>query len=69
MRGNFWRICGFVINRKQFLYPEEALYLVEKSQLLIFVDGKIISPNEFYEKVILIIPLYCYLVYARLRVT
>ena len=30
MRGNFWKICGFSIQQKNYLYPEEALYLAEK---------------------------------------
>jgi hypothetical protein len=35
LRGNFWRIMGFTQLQKQLLNPEEALLLVEKSQLIV----------------------------------
>ena len=40
MRGNFWRIMGFTESKLQYLNPEEALLLAEKSQLRIYRDTK-----------------------------
>ena len=35
MKGNFWKYCGFSLNQKNYLYPEEALYLAERRAIRI----------------------------------
>lgn len=35
MSGKFWSKFGFSINRRDFLYPEEALYLAERGTVLV----------------------------------
>jgi hypothetical protein len=68
MKGNFWKSMGFSINGKEFLYPEEALLLLEKNQIIISLDGHIIEKSMFYNIVLNFIPLPCYLTYAKLKV-
>eukprot|EP01038_Epipyxis_sp_PR26KG_P004054 gene4054-5797_t len=36
MKGNFWKVMGYTNNKKNYLYLEEALYLAEKKQLIIY---------------------------------
>jgi hypothetical protein len=62
---------GKTENRKNYLYPEEGLYLYEKN-LLVIVDEEDeakIYPKEFlYQLIIQTISLPCYLCYAKLKV-
>lgn len=37
MRGNFWRVFGYSVDRKSFLFPEEALLLYERSSMTVEV--------------------------------
>ena len=68
MRGNFWRVHGFSENQKSLLYPEEALYLVERQTLYVENNGELFKFKDLYEKVLSIIPLACYLTYLKLKV-
>ena len=68
MRGNFWTKVGFTINQKNFLYPEEALYLVERAQLFIDNKGGVLPSSLFYEIVVKKIKLAVYLTYVKLKV-
>ncbi len=68
MKGNFWRIVGFNSDGKSYLYPEEALFLVERSVLLVKIEGQSIEYSQFYELVVQHTTLPCYLTYVRLKV-
>lgn len=68
MRGNFWRVHGYSENQKSLLYPEEALYLVERQTLYVEHDGELCKFKDLYERVLSIVPLACYLVYLKLKV-
>jgi hypothetical protein len=69
MKGNFWKTFGFRSDGKNCLHGEEALYLVEKDQLAVFVEeGKYLSRDTLYNMVISDISLECYLTYAKLKV-
>jgi hypothetical protein len=71
IKGNYWRIMGKTENGKNYLYPEEALYLSEKN-LLVIVDedgGKMYSKEIFYQLIIETISLPCYLCYSKLKVS
>jgi len=67
MRGNFWRTVGFTINQRSFLYPEEALFLVERNTIIMMEDSKPLSNKVFSETIMKKIPLCCYLVYSKLK--
>ena len=68
MRGNFWKCCGFSMNAKCYLFPEEALYLVEKNLIAIYDENKVyIEFNKFYEAILKIISIPCYLTYCKLK--
>lgn len=69
MKGNFWSRCGFSQQSVNYLYPEEALMLVERGQLQMQgSDGQPMPSSVFYEIVIAEISLPVYLTYIKLRV-
>lgn len=68
MKGNFWKICGHSNGIDNYLYPEEAVLLIEKNQLLSELDDKVIEIPLAYELLLQSVPLACYLAYIRLRV-
>jgi len=73
MRGNFWKVMGYTtkVERKQCLNPEEALLLVEKSQLLVRPStarsGKHIPTQHFYHEALHFIPQAAVLTYNKLK--
>eukprot|EP01041_Mallomonas_annulata_P009947 gene9947-20682_t len=67
MRGKFWRTIGFTSNGRDLLYPEEALLLVERGQLVIMEEGSPVYSSIFYHKAIAAIGLPCYLTYTKLK--
>ncbi len=68
LRGNFWKKYGFSINGVDFLYPEEALSLYERKIIAVFgQDGRQMDKRELFEAVLSVIPLSCYLAYAKLK--
>jgi len=67
LKGNFWKVCGFSRNNRNYLYPEETLYLLEKSRLLVKLADTIIQIPTLYQQVLGAISLPCYLVYAKLK--
>lgn len=71
MRGNFWKKLGFTINGINFLYPEEALFLYEKQQLVLSLHNDLkfeMNKKETYESVLAAIQLPAYLTYFKLKV-
>lgn len=38
IKGNFWRVMGYTFQSRNYLYPEEALYLFEKNLLVIIKE-------------------------------
>jgi hypothetical protein len=69
MKGNFWNKCGFSRNSLNYLYPEEALMLVERGQIFIEgIDGEPVLFQIFYEMVISHISLPVHLAYLKLKV-
>jgi hypothetical protein len=69
-KGNFFRWAGTTINSVELLYPEEALYCVEKAQLYVHRDGDKLAKvksSVFYEAVMEKVPQECYLAYSKLR--
>lgn len=65
--GNYWRTTGYAINARCFLYPEEALFLLEEKKIVVEENGVTLSLQSFYERVLGIIPLPCYLTYLKLK--
>ncbi|XP_074552775.1 tRNA-splicing endonuclease subunit Sen54 [Halichoeres trimaculatus] len=47
--GKFWQTMGFSANGKQYLLPEEALYLMECGNLLVFYQDLPLSIQDGYE--------------------
>ncbi|KPP78206.1 tRNA-splicing endonuclease subunit Sen54-like [Scleropages formosus] len=47
--GKFWQTMGFSEHGKQFLLPEEALYLMECGSVQVFLHGLPLSIQEGYE--------------------
>uniref|UniRef100_A0A3Q2CJD0 tRNA splicing endonuclease subunit 54 n=1 Tax=Cyprinodon variegatus TaxID=28743 RepID=A0A3Q2CJD0_CYPVA len=48
-RGKFWQTMGFSAEGKQYLLPEEALYLMECGSLLVFNQDLPLSIQDGYE--------------------
>ncbi|XP_037544612.1 tRNA-splicing endonuclease subunit Sen54 [Nematolebias whitei] len=48
--GKFWQTMGFSANGKQYLLPEEALYLMECGSVLVFYKELPLSIQDGYEK-------------------
>ena len=82
LKGNYWRYMGFTHNGNDFLFPEEALILLERGQLIINKqhiegenDGVFIHPHhrrfqllDFYNIVMTTcVPYQCYLTYVKLK--
>ena len=79
MKGNFWRYMGFTYNGNDFLFPEEALILLERGQLILnkpqgrgetFVHPhhRRFQLTDFYDIVIkTCVPYQCYLTYIKLK--
>jgi hypothetical protein len=82
LRGNYWKTMGHSSGGMNYLYLEEALYLVEKHQLVIKEkilesetqetenDGDVshIPSRQLYELVVKSLSLECYLTYLKLKV-
>jgi len=60
-------ILGFSKHSRNFLFPEEALFLVERYMLLVERDGKYFDFDRMYEEVLKTVPLPCYLTYVKLK--
>lgn len=74
MKGNFWRISGFTIDQQDYLYPEEALYLSEKKQLIVHLSqgtgaGVVCETPHLFSMVMQDMSLPCYQAYIRLKVS
>ena len=70
LRGNFWRIMGFSAGKRMFLYPEEALILVERGQLRVRPSAdsvKHIASSSFYKEVLCTVPQAVILAFNKLR--
>ncbi|KAK1877381.1 tRNA-splicing endonuclease subunit Sen54 [Dissostichus eleginoides] len=48
--GKFWQTMGFSAGGKQFLFPEEALYLMECGNVQVFYQELPLSIQDGYEK-------------------
>ncbi|XP_042360851.1 tRNA-splicing endonuclease subunit Sen54 [Plectropomus leopardus] len=48
--GKFWQTMGFSANGKQYLLPEEALYLMECGNVQVFYRGLPLSIQDGYER-------------------
>lgn len=48
--GKFWSHMGFTDKRRNWLYPEEALYLMETNTLEVYYNGLPLSIQEAYTK-------------------
>lgn len=70
IKGSFWRIMGHDRNGISYLYPEEALYLLERKQLIVSnEENDSTAAPDFYQTVMNTLPLACYLTYAKLKVS
>ena len=58
---------GFAIHARNFMYPEEALYLTERYQLYVERNGNYFPFDSMYEQALKWIPLQCYLTYVKLK--
>lgn len=67
IRGKFWRTMGFSSNGKDYLYPEETLYLAESSKLLVKQCEVEIPSTILYELIVSKISMSLYLVYLKLK--
>lgn len=71
LRGNFWKKFGFTINGINFLYPEEALFLYEKQQLVLSKHNDLsdqMNKQDTYDSALAALPLPAYLSYFKLKV-
>ncbi len=73
LKGKFWTKCGFSINGTNFLYPEEALWLIEINQLGISSDGtaelaSMVTKEQIFHLSIPAISIPVYLTYLKLKV-
>lgn len=68
MKGNFWKTMGYSVKSLCYLRPEEALMLYEKGTIVVKQGEAIIPLDIFYDKVMEVIGLSCYLVYCKLKV-
>ena len=69
MRGNFWRVMGCSINSKNYLFVEEVLYLLEKSQLLVQRSMELLGLEFVYSQIVdKLLPISCYVTYLKLKV-
>ena len=60
---------GYTEGGKNFLYGEEALFLMEKDQLAVIVAAdECFTRDAFYNIVVSGISLECYLTFAKLKV-
>jgi hypothetical protein len=73
LRGNFWKVMGYTDHSTQLLNPEEALLLVERSQLVVrsvaqaHVETKHIASQYFYQEVLHFVPQAVILTYVKLK--
>lgn len=72
LRGKFWTKCGFSINGTNFLYPEEAIWLVEINQLVVLETGSVDSgticdKKKIFSLGIPAISIPVYLTYLKLK--
>lgn len=68
LRGNFWRTTGHSQFARDYMYLEEALYLVERDMLVIKYEDKTVDYSWFYNAVVQALSLTVYLTYVRLKV-
>mmetsp|Transcript_13565 Transcript_13565/g.49336 ORF Transcript_13565/g.49336 Transcript_13565/m.49336 type:complete len:414 (+) Transcript_13565:20-1261(+) len=67
LRGNFWPTMGFNRGPRQFLHVEEAVYLVEYGQAVMFLGRRMLSVQEMYSLMANEgFPLHWYCAYANL---
>ena len=70
MKGNLFRYQGVTVKGKEMLFPEEALYSVEKASMYVHRGEDLlakIKSSIFFQDVMNLIPQECYLAYSRLR--
>ncbi|XP_061433247.1 tRNA-splicing endonuclease subunit Sen54-like [Lethenteron reissneri] len=67
--GKFWQTMGHMVNGRQLLYPEEALYLLECGSIELRVRGLPLSIQEGHELALATegLSLHQYQVYAHLK--
>lgn len=58
---------GFSNQARNYLYPEEAVYLVERYLLLINRGNEYIDYDILFENMLDYVPLPCYLAYVKLK--
>ncbi|XP_044309513.1 tRNA-splicing endonuclease subunit Sen54 isoform X1 [Varanus komodoensis] len=68
-QGKFWQTMGFAENGKQYLLPEEALYLLECGSVHLFYKDLPMSIQEAYENLVSqkLVSLLKYQVYSHLK--
>ena len=73
LKGNFWKKMGETFDGRNFLHPEEALFLLEQGLIIIydkiemFQDSKFLL-NTFYDMIVKnVSPYQAYLVYGKLK--
>ena len=56
MKGNFWKTMGFSMRKRDYLFPEEALILMERGQMIVNRpdDASFLHPHHRRFKVYLI---------------
>lgn len=76
IKGNFWKKTGFSEGGKNYLYPEEALYLLEKRQIALCrsiedLNQQIyLTKEEAYDLILdSVLDLAAYLIYVKLKVS
>jgi hypothetical protein len=66
--GTYWKNHGFHREGKDYLNPEETMYLVEKDRVFVEYNSVVMQGNELYAYMLKCIPHACYLAYLRLKV-
>jgi hypothetical protein len=69
-KGKYWNKCGISVNGVNFLYPEEALWLLDVEQVY-FVndisDREFLNKQEVYQLIFSAISIPVYLTYLKLK--
>ena len=69
LRGKFFNTMGFADRERNFLYPEEALLLLEQGRLILMDELLPMLKTKFYGIVIEQITIPAYLAYMELKVS
>lgn len=68
LKGNIWKFMGFSRDKKNYFYPEEAMFLVQQDKLEVCCGDRRVELAELYALVVDSISFPCFLTYSKLMV-